>query len=148
MFDADGGGTISTDEMINTIEALGMTEKLSQVMAKFNHVDADKIDFGAFLKAFGFHEGYEYKDIAKGETDPQLIECREIFEEFDSSNKGAFGAVELQAMAQYVGEDFTDKEIDDMIEAADILDRDGKVGFEEFQRIFSGNYQKKANTKK
>lgn len=58
MFDADGSGTISTEEMLTTIQALGMEEKMVDVMAKFDKVDVEKLDFDAFLGAFGFNEGY------------------------------------------------------------------------------------------
>ena len=58
VFDADGSGTISTEEMLTTIQALGMEEKMVDVMAKFDKVDVEKLDFDAFLGAFGFNEGY------------------------------------------------------------------------------------------
>ena len=35
-------------------------------------------------------------------------------------------------MAELVGEKFTDKDLEEMIAAADIMDHDGKVGYEEF----------------
>ena len=118
--------------MTTTIQALGMEDKMANVMNKFDKVDVDNLDFDAFLGAFGFNEGFEYKNLTKGETDPHLVECRQMFQEFDVDHKGSIGANELKAMAAFVGETFTDKDIEEMIAAADIMDHDGKVGYEEF----------------
>ena len=43
--------------MITTIQALGMEDKMVDVMGKFEKVDFDKMDFDAFIGAFGFNEG-------------------------------------------------------------------------------------------
>lgn len=100
-------------------------------MAKFDKVDVDRLDFEAFIGAFGFNEeGFTYKDYTKGETNAHLVECREMFQEFDLTNSGSFGAAEFKKMAEYVGESFSDKDIEAIISAADIVDHDGKVGYE------------------
>ena len=58
VFDFDGSGTISTEEMTTTIQALGMEDKMANVMSKFDKVDVDHLDFDAFLGAFGFNDGF------------------------------------------------------------------------------------------
>ena len=55
VFDSDLSGTISTEEMLTTIQALGMEDKMAGIMSKFDKVDVDKLDFDAFLGAFGFN---------------------------------------------------------------------------------------------
>jgi Ca2+-binding EF-hand superfamily protein len=56
IFDYDGSGNISAEELINTIRALGIE---SQAQLILNIVQAsshaEEMDFGGFLEIFGFN---------------------------------------------------------------------------------------------
>lgn len=55
VFDYDGSGNVSTEELINTIRALNLEAQASQVLAIVNNSGhTGEIDFGAFLEIFGF----------------------------------------------------------------------------------------------
>jgi len=55
VFDYDGSGNISTEELINTIRALNLESQASQILNIVNHAGhSGDIDFSAFLEIFGF----------------------------------------------------------------------------------------------
>jgi Ca2+-binding EF-hand superfamily protein len=55
VFDYDGSGNVSTEELVNTIRALNLEAQASQVLAIVNNSGhVGEIDFSAFLDIFGF----------------------------------------------------------------------------------------------
>lgn len=131
VFDYDGSGNISVDELVNTIRALGIENQAQQILAIVNNSGhSGDMDFGAFLGIFGFNSD------SNSETTLQTV-----FEEFDKDGKGIFGAAEFERVAASVGEHFSAAEVDQIIEFAD-KDRDGGINFEEFVTIVTKVYPK------
>ena len=64
-----------------------------------------------------------------------------IFEAFDTTGTGAFGAEEFEKTAASVGEQFSSAEVDQMIEYAD-KDRDAVINFDEFVSVVTKIYPK------
>ena len=55
VFDYDGSGNISSDELINTIRALGLEDQATQIINIVHNSGFEgEMDFGAFLDIFGF----------------------------------------------------------------------------------------------
>jgi Ca2+-binding EF-hand superfamily protein len=55
VFDYDGSGNVSTEELINTIRALNLEAQAKQILAIVNNSGhTGDIDFRAFLEIFGF----------------------------------------------------------------------------------------------
>ena len=55
VFDYDGSGNVSTEELVNTIRALNLEAQAGQILAIVNSAGhIGDIDFGAFLGIFGF----------------------------------------------------------------------------------------------
>jgi centrin-1 len=77
IFDSDGSGSISPEELRNAIVALGMEQQaqkiLSLVGAYTRNCGSDDIDFGAFMELFGFNS--DLKDKSSQEN---------IVKQFDS----------------------------------------------------------------
>ena len=65
------------------------------------------------------------KKIKQSEDDREL---REAFQVFDKDNDGFISAMELSYVMSNLGENLSPKEVDEMIQEAD-LDGDGKVNF-------------------
>lgn len=131
VFDYDGSGNVSTEELVNTIRALNLEAQASQVLAIVNNSGhVGDIDFSAFLDIFGF--GGDSNSEATLQT---------VFEAFDSTGQGAFGPEEFEKLAASVGEHFSSAEVDQMIDFAD-KDRDGLINFEEFTNIVTKVYPK------
>ena len=131
VFDYDGSGQISMEELVNTIKALGIENQAGQIL---NIVQAAGItgefDFGTFLDVFGFS--------GDGSSEASL---QTVFDSFDTTGTGAFGPEEFEKVAASVGESLTPADVDQMIEYAD-KDRDGVINFQEFCEVVTKVYPK------
>jgi Ca2+-binding EF-hand superfamily protein len=131
VFDYDGSGNISVDELVNTVKALNLEAQASQVLAIVNNAGVSgDFDFGTFIEIFGF-----------GGDSTNEGTLQTVFEAFDTTGSGAFGPEEFEKVASSVGEHFSAAEVDQMIEFAD-KDRDGVINFEEFQAVVARVYPK------
>jgi Ca2+-binding EF-hand superfamily protein len=119
VFDYDGSGNISVEELVNTIRALGLEGQAQQIIGIVNNSGhSGDMDFGAFLGIFGFNAD------STSETTLQTV-----FEEFDKEGKGIFAAEDFERVAASVGENFSAAEVDQIIEYAD-KDRDGGINYD------------------
>jgi len=119
VFDYDGSGNISADELINTVRALNLEAQAGQILAIVNNSGhTGEMDFGIFLDIFGF-----------GGDSASETTLQSIFEAFDTTGAGAFAAEEFEKAAASVGENFSSAEVDQMIDFAD-KDRDGAINYE------------------
>ena len=131
VFDYDGSGNVSTEELVNTIRALNLEAQAAQILAIVNNAGHQgDIDFAAFLDIFGFGGD------SNNETTLQTV-----FEAFDTTGSGAFGPEEFEKVAASVGEHFSSSEVDQMIDYAD-KDRDGAINYEEFVKVVTQVYPK------
>ncbi|KAL0726210.1 hypothetical protein Bca4012_022303 [Brassica carinata] len=111
----------------------------------------------SFMSGAGqFRRGLKTKGKTYGLTNQKRREIREIFDLFDIDGSGSIDARELNVamrslgfemtnegkisphdikqIAKELGENFTDNEIEEMIEEAD-RDKDGEVSLEEFMKM-------------
>jgi Ca2+-binding EF-hand superfamily protein len=131
VFDYDGSGNVSAEELVNTIRALNLEAQAGQILAIVNNSGhTGEIDFAAFLEIFGF-----------GGDNSSETTLQSIFEAFDTTNSGAFGPEEFEKVAASVGEHFSSAEVDQMIDFAD-KDRDGAISFDEFVAVVTKVYPK------
>ena len=93
VFDYDGSGQISIEELVNTIKALGIESQAEQILSIVNAAGVSgDFDFGTFLEIFGFGS-----DTASEGT------LQSLFESFDTTGSGAFGPEEFEKVAASVG---------------------------------------------
>jgi calcium-binding protein CML len=118
VFDYDGSGNVSIDELVNTVKALNLESQAGQILAIVNAAGVTgEFGFDTFVEIFGF--GGDSTNEATLQT---------VFEAFDTTGSGAFGPEEFEKVAASVGEHFASAEVDQMIEFAD-KDRDGVINF-------------------
>ncbi|KAL2968942.1 hypothetical protein AAZX31_15G053500 [Glycine max] len=124
LFDTDGSGTIDAKELNVAMRALGfeMTEEqINQMIA-----DVDKDGSGAID-----YDEFEYMMTAKiGERDTKE-ELMKAFHIIDHDKNGKISALDIKRIAKELGQNFTDREIQEMVEEAD-QDNDREVSAEEF----------------
>jgi len=93
VFDYDGSGNISTEELINTIRALKLEDQATQILNIVNAAGhTGDIDFEAFLEIFGF-----------GADSTNETTLQTIYDEFDPKGNGGFGPQDFERVAASVG---------------------------------------------
>merc|ERR1712086_702925 len=113
LFDTDGSGTIDA--------------KKDEIRHMINDIDKDgsgTIDFNEFLNMM---------TARMGDRDSRE-EIVKVFRLFDDDETGKISFKNLKRVAQELGENMTDEELQEMIDEAD-RDGDGEVNEEEFFRI-------------
>ena len=127
LFDMDGSGEVSTDELGTVLETLGQKvteEELVQIIAEVDQDGGGSVDFDEFvdLMSSRMSENNEEYDII------------DVFKVFDQDGSGYITAAELRHVMMNLDEELTDQEIDDLILDADV-DGDGQIGYDEFKRL-------------
>lgn len=124
IFDVDGGGTITCEELSDVLRSLGQKPSKERLDAMVGEMDADgdgAIDFAEFLTMM-------LRRMNEGDPEQEL---RDVFAVFDKDQSGTINAEELRSVMRIVGEKMTDAEIEDAIRLADTTG-DGEVDYEEF----------------
>ena len=124
LFDKDGDGTITIDELATVMRSLGQNPTDEELQDMINEVDADGngvIDFSEFLNLMA----------KKGKENDAKEEYMEAFRVFDRDGDGLISREELRFAMMNLGEKLTDEELDAMLREADD-NGDGSIDFSEF----------------
>nr|XP_009398372.1 PREDICTED: calmodulin isoform X1 [Musa acuminata subsp. malaccensis] len=130
LFDKDGDGCITLEELGTVIKSLGQDPSEEELQEMIREVDSDgngTIEFGEFLNLMA-------RKVKETNIEEEL---KEAFKVFDKDQNGFISATELLQLRNVMinlGEKLTDEEVDQMIREAD-LDGDGQVNYEEFVRM-------------
>ncbi|XP_042433431.1 calmodulin-1-like [Zingiber officinale] len=127
LFDKDGDGCITPEELGTVIKSLGQNPSEEELQEMVQEVDADgngSIEFGEFLNLMS-------RKVKETNVEEEL---KEAFKVFDKDQNGFISATELRNVMINLGEKLTDEEVEKMIKEAD-LDGDGQVNYEEFVRM-------------
>ncbi|XP_064622998.1 calmodulin-alpha-like [Lineus longissimus] len=127
LFDKDGDGTVSTQELGTVLKSLGQAPTDDELETMINEVDTDGngiIEFSEFLAMMA-------KKMLGGES---ALDIREAFKVFDRDGHGYITVAELKRVMTTLGEKMTEEEVNEMISEADV-DGDGKVDYEEFAEM-------------
>lgn len=120
MFDKDGDGSISTEELSTVMRSLGQKPTESELADMINEVDTDgngTIDFEEFLAMMTRQLNVDHE-----------AELQQAFAAFDEDGNGLISKEELIKVMASIGEELTESEVEEMIQEAD-LDGDGQVNF-------------------
>ncbi|XP_076449600.1 neo-calmodulin-like isoform X3 [Babylonia areolata] len=129
LFDKDGDGSISTDELGTVMRNLGQFPSLDELNTMLKEIDIDgdgTFSFEEFVQVMANMGG-----LNEQSEEDEEEELRQAFRVFDKSGCGYITPSDLRAVLQNIGEDLTEEEIDEMIAEVDI-DGDGRIDFEEF----------------
>ncbi|KAJ7310359.1 hypothetical protein JRQ81_007269 [Phrynocephalus forsythii] len=127
LLDAEGTGTINVKDLKVSIRALGFEPtkgELRRIVADVDKEGSGKIGFDAF---------YSVMTQKMSEADPNE-EILKAFKLFEDQESGKVSFENLKRIAQEIGEQLTDEELQEMIDEAD-LDGDGAVNEQEFLKI-------------
>ena len=124
IFDVDGGGTITAEELGEVMKSLGQKPTRAQLEAMVREIAAagdGAIDFPEFLTMM-------LRKMNEGDPEREL---RDVFTVFDKDQSGTISADELKSVMKVIGEKLTEQEIEDAIRLADTTG-DGEVDYDEF----------------
>ncbi|KAF5752340.1 calmodulin-like protein 11 isoform X2 [Tripterygium wilfordii] len=127
LFDKDGDGCITIEELATVIRSLDQNPTEEELLDMISEVDADgngTIEFTEFLNLMA-------KKMKETDAEEEL---KEAFKVFDKDQNGYISATELRHVMINLGEKLTDEEVEQMIREAD-LDGDGQVNYEEFVKM-------------
>lgn len=123
MYDEDGGGSISTEELGKVMRNLGQNpteEELKDIIAEIDIDGNGEVDFDEFLLLMGKNAR---------ETDI-MDDYYETFQLFDRDNDNLISAADLKAVMA-TKDPLLDEEAEEMIREAD-RDEDGRINYDEF----------------
>jgi Ca2+-binding EF-hand superfamily protein len=123
VFDADGSGAISVEELGSVMRSLGQSPNPTELRDLIKEVDLDRsgsIDFAEFQTLMISRQGDHQSRL------------KLAFSVFDKDNSGRITADEMRSVMSQFG--LSDAELDEMVKEVD-EDGDGSIGFEEFCKL-------------
>lgn len=135
LFDRNGDGYISVQELATVFHSLGQSLTASELQLLLQDIDTDgdgRIDFTEFVTMMTANSK-EGTESASTDTNGELTETFRIF---DRNGDGKISRAELKQALQNLGQAPTDNELALMMRAAD-LNGDGFIDFAEFCQLFN-----------
>lgn len=123
LFDRDGDGTISSEELGFVIRSLGQDPTDEELDSMVTMADADGngiIDFPEFLTMMS-------RTLGAQDPDKEINEAWKVF----SDGNDFIPPFMVKKILINLGENVDDKQLQELIEEADI-DGDGKIGYQDF----------------
>ncbi|XP_011868132.1 PREDICTED: probable calcium-binding protein CML11, partial [Vollenhovia emeryi] len=131
LFDKDGDGTITKEELGRVMRSLGQFARAEELRTMLQEIDIDGDGNVSFEEFVEIVSNMGASTAAPSDQHQEEQELRDAFRVFDKHNRGYITASDLRAVLQCLGEDLSEEEIEDMIKEVDV-DGDGRIDFYEF----------------
>merc|ERR1712162_4091 len=127
LFDTDGSGAVDASELHTAMKALGFEPKKEEIAKMVREMDKDgdaTVDFEEFciMLAEKMNQKDGKEELLKG------------FKLFDDDNTGKISMKNFKRVAKELGENLTDKELEEILGEAD-TDKDGEINEAEFLNV-------------
>merc|ERR1711957_315147 len=129
LFDNDGSGAISVNELTSAMKSLGFDVKHAVVFNMVEDLDADgsgEIEFSEFLEVM----------CAKLSDKNTKEEIDRVFKLFDKDRNGTLEADDLSRVCKELGEDMSEEDVRECIQRCD-LNGDGVVDLDDFYNVIT-----------
>ena len=127
LFDLDGNGFITNDELGTVLRKMGQEpsdEEVQQMIAEIDEDGDGTIDFDEFCELME-------KRMSDDNTEADIIE---VFKVFDTDGSGNISSLELEHILTNLDEPLTQAEVQWIVGEADV-DGDGTISFDEFKKM-------------
>eukprot|EP00095_Tigriopus_kingsejongensis_P009517 maker-scaffold624_size122968-snap-gene-0.21 protein:Tk09517 transcript:maker-scaffold624_size122968-snap-gene-0.21-mRNA-1 annotation:"PREDICTED: calmodulin" len=124
IFDKNGDGTISAQELGYVMRSLGMNPSDKDLKKLMKANGSGEIEFQEFLDLMSENNEISEEDIS------------DAFRLFDKDGSGTINKTEIKYVVSSLGMRITDDQIDDMIRIAD-KDGDGDISYVEFIKLMT-----------
>jgi len=134
LFDKDNDGCITSKEIRTVMHGLRLENSDQEITDMIKNADADgngTIDFNEFLVLMKRSNCCQRVVDKSRENKTDEKELRQAFKVFDIDGNGVIDAKELKITMFNLGENLSDKDLKQMLKAAD-KNKDGKINYEEF----------------
>lgn len=131
LFDVNGTGSIGFQELQTCLTKMGFSPEPTEIQNMINEVDESgrgELDFNAFCELMARR--------MQDDDDEDAVIAKQ-FRIFDRDQDGFVGPVEMFVVFQELGAPLTFDEVEEIIRKADV-DNDGKLGFEDFEKVMKG----------
>lgn len=131
LFDREGRGYITAAEITKIVNMFGTPASkhaIDMFMKDYDDDENGNLDFAEFLKMMSRN------NVVLTELADENI--RAAFQALDKDSNGYIEKVELLQIMRGLGEQLTEKDVEDMIKEGD-LDEDGRINLEEFTIIMN-----------
>ncbi|RMG87056.1 MAG: hypothetical protein D6712_06325 [Chloroflexi bacterium] len=128
LFDRDGDGKISAQELVEAMQQIGHPISFAEaqgLVKKYDEDGSNFIDLPEFLMMMAHRQ------------DPDEEALIAAFKTFDADGDGIITASELRRAMINLGDAMTDAEVVELIRQVD-TDGDGMVNYQEFVRMMTG----------
>ena len=129
LFDADGSGAISVDELYSAMESLGVESKgtIQQVFTRFDKNRSGDIDFEEFVDMM----------TASNVSVEDRGACKDVFDLFDHDRTGHVTLENLKRVAETIGANMSDLELMNIMKRVN-TEGTGEITFDEFFAVVAG----------
>ncbi|KAK3578506.1 hypothetical protein CHS0354_007758 [Potamilus streckersoni] len=127
LFDKDGSGHITTEELGVVMRNLGQSptqEELEQMVREVDKNGNGTVEFSEFVAMMG-------RMMSSEDKEENLLDA---FKSFDRDGNGLISREELKQALISLGDQPTDQQVADMMDEVD-LNGDGYINYEEFLKI-------------
>lgn len=128
LFDKDRDGTISKEELVKMLTALGQDvdeDEAGDMIAEVDKAGNGGIEFNEFLFM-----------MAKRHPDEATNDVNEAFAVFDQDKDGYITSAELKLVLENLGEKLNDREVAQLMKDAD-ADGDGRISLDDFKSLIN-----------
>ncbi|EPE33874.1 EF-hand [Glarea lozoyensis ATCC 20868] len=137
-YDDDKTGTISVEEFAKVMKSTGQNPTEAEVQQIIDEVDLDgdgTISFDEFISMMTGGRSRHPAPTAAAEEDDSDADLAKAWKEYDPSLKSSITGSQLRQLLGSLGENVSDKEVDDLMGN---IDGDDKISYVEFVKFLKG----------
>mmetsp|Transcript_7882 Transcript_7882/g.18007 ORF Transcript_7882/g.18007 Transcript_7882/m.18007 type:complete len:373 (+) Transcript_7882:87-1205(+) len=141
LFDEDGSGELSTEELGNVVRSIGFQVSEAEVVDMVEEADEDRsgaLDFVEFLILMARRFGDMTTELNEEDLERQKVQLSHALREFDEDKSGTLSHAEFMRSLMDFGEPLTDSQAEEILTNLDAGDADEmNINYDKLAQILS-----------